>query len=455
MTILVRSTCYSRSLSHLSRFLEVYQGPTASIQNLAARTLLSGSIPPWSNPCPGSTLCSYNQTFFAPSFNCSQPQNVTDLFNGIPLARWSASVETGLERDFLSVTWVSNLNETATVLSTNCTSYNSTYDVTISFREEQSRGTIPDIVVNRITLEKSFGTADPRNWSMPVDAGNSSVGGNPFGTFNPNQTIPYPKTRLKTTQLLSLGQAFLSSIKDAVTTTFSGNILFDPDVGLLVPDSALVMFSPAQAATSNGSESRRSLFFNPDIDRIIQDTLTNTTLSLLSLHLWTTTVPTTALTGIEGPGNGEGAGAGASDSQPRTQALFIYDPLVLWIGYSICIGLTLIIVIIGLYSASKNGGSRDTRFSTVVRSVTGNRVLDKYMELRERDLALVSASSLGSEDALRKEFLELKLRYGRVGMGGPNNQQLGVQVEDDRLGPGLRRSRMVFGIETQLGKEDR
>ncbi|KAK1230405.1 hypothetical protein PQX77_006504 [Marasmius sp. AFHP31] len=363
---------------------QLYQGPSTSIQNLATRSLFSTSgVSPWPNPCPTSS-CSYNQTFFAPSFDCSPPENITNLFNGLPLARWSASVETGLEADALNVTWVSSLNP-ITVLSTNCTSVNSTYDVTISFdggERSLASGPGPGVVVNRIVLGELFGTADPRNWSVP--SGSGSIGGNPFG------------------------HAFLASIKDAVTSTLSGSIFIDSDVGVVVPDSTLVLLSPAFTL---GNGSGRNLTFPPNTNTLIQDLLTNTTLNLLSQNLWTTS--TSAL--IE-----------------DSQLVYIYNPLVLWIGYAVSIGLTLITVGIGLYSAWRNGPGtgRDTQFSTVTRSVMGNPVLDRYMELRTQEL---------SEGAFRRELLELKLRYGRIGMdSGPGGRSKPRDREKWDLG--LRRS---------------
>ncbi|KAJ8078229.1 hypothetical protein PM082_000435 [Marasmius tenuissimus] len=366
---------------------QLYQGPSTSIQNLATRSLLSPSISSWLNPCPASS-CSYNQTFFAPSFNCSPPENVTNLFNGLPLARWSASVETGLEADALNVTWVSSLNPT-TVLSTNCTSFNSTYDITISF-DQGERSSGPGVAINRIVIGEPFGTADPRNWSTPTGGNSSSVDGNPFG------------------------HAFLASIKDAVTSTLAGSVFIDSDIGIITPDSTLVLLSPTFTLRS-GSGNGRNLTFQPNTNTLIQDLLTNTTLNLLSQNLWTTSTP--AL--IE-----------------ESQLVFVYDPTVLWIGYTVSIGLTLIIVGVGLYSAWRDGsGGRDTKFSTVVRSVMGNPVLDRYMELRTREL---------SEGAFRREFLELKLRYGRIGTS-PDGQV--------KAAPEGRR-KMGFGIETQLGRED-
>ncbi|KAL0069990.1 hypothetical protein AAF712_002887 [Marasmius tenuissimus] len=368
-------------------FVELYQGPSTSIQNLATRSLLSPSISPWLNPCPASS-CSYNQTFFAPSFNCSPPENVTNLFNGLPLARWSASAETGLGADALNVTWVSSLNPT-TVLSTNCTSFNSTYDITISF-DQGERSSGPGVAINRIVLGQQFGTADPRNWSTPTGGNSSSpVDRNPFG------------------------HAFLASIKDAVTSTLAGNVFIDSDIGIITPDLSLVLLSPT-FTLGNG----RNLTFQPNTNTLIQDLLTNTTLNLLSQNLWTTSTP--AL--IE-----------------ESQLVFVYDPTVLWIGYTVSIGLTLITVGVGLYSAARNGsesGGRDTRFSTLARSVMGNPVLDRYMELRTREL---------SEGAFRREFLELKLRYGRIGT--PPDGQV-------KAAPQEGRRKMGFGIETQLGRED-
>ncbi|KAL0575632.1 hypothetical protein V5O48_006357 [Marasmius crinis-equi] len=353
----------------------IYQRPSPSMQTLATRALVSNSVPSWPNPCPDSSLsCSYRQRFFAPSFNCSAPQNTTVATPD--LTRWSSVVGTGPQSDVLNVTWVSNPNGTL-VSTTSCTSYNSTYEVRVRFRGGRTSGSGPEVELDRIRQQDTFGTANPANWTG-------------FSSSNPSGGNPS-------------GQAFLAAIKDAVATSLAGNIFVDPNVGVVVPDSTLVMLSPS-LPVFNGTGN--NLFFRPDANTLIQDILTNTTLSLLSMNLWNTNV------------------------QARVESsrnVFVYDSSVLWIGYGISLALTLIMVAIGVYSAWINGGSRDTNFSTVVRT-SRNRVLDRYMELREHGM---------SQKAFERDFLELRLRYGLL---APD------QAEGNP-------TKKAFGIETQMGKD--
>ncbi|KAF9263774.1 hypothetical protein L218DRAFT_309113 [Marasmius fiardii PR-910] len=348
-----------------------YRGPSMAIQGLAVKTLTSNSVSRWRNPCE-ATPCSYNQTFFAPSFNCSFLRTVNLTVND--LTRWFASVERGVDSDKLSITWVSDPTGSA-LSTTSCVSFNSTYDVSIRFQEGGVEGA--DVVVNSITPVRTFGTANPRNWT--IGGSNITSSGNPSG------------------------HAFLASITEAVSTTISGSVSVDSIVGVVVSDLTMVMLSPSLPI--NGDENGTSLYFHPNAHVTMQNLLTNTTLGLLSMNLWNTT--TLAL--VE-----------------TSQNVFIYDPSVLWAGYGVCIGLTVVMIVIGGYSAWKNGGSMDMSVSTIIRA-SRNPVIDRCMELQEQEA--------GSDGEFRKDFLELKLGYGMI--------DAGVQ--------GQSRRRMAFGVETQLG----
>ncbi|KAL0576242.1 hypothetical protein V5O48_005724 [Marasmius crinis-equi] len=375
--------------------LRFYNSPSTTIQALASKVLISNSISTWESPCGRSSSCSYNQTFFAPSFQCTSPNNLP-LRGPESLLRWSASVEEGNDRDVLSVRWVSDFHN-STISATNCTSYNSTYDVSVRFR-----GGNPDIVVNSIEPGETFGTGTPENWTSPrASDGSSVLGGNPFGMW-----VGFFGTYLKSdSRFIQLGHAYLSAIRAAVTTILTGAVFVERQRGLSITNSTLVMLSPTLPV--NLDEGGDTLSFRPDTHTIIENILTNTSISLLSLNLWNNTVPMLTESALN---------------------VFVYQPSVLWAGYGVCIGLTCAMILIGAYSGWMNGGSKDIKFSTIVKA-SRNQVLDRYTELTARD-----------DRYTNRNFLNLKLRYGLID----------VDVDED-----VTKRRMAFGIETQLKTEDR
>jgi hypothetical protein len=133
----------------------------------AARALTAGRISEWPSPCGPD--CTYNQSFFGPSFSCSPAySNET----GSAVTRWSADLQPGDTYDTLSLQWLSSLDGPTQSFST-CLSYNSTYDITVRFS-----GGIQHLDIQHITLHSTFGTSDPlSNWATPPGNG----AGNPDG----------------------------------------------------------------------------------------------------------------------------------------------------------------------------------------------------------------------------------------------------------------------------------
>lgn len=78
--------------------LGVYVKPSPFMSAFAARTLAAGEIATWPSPCGPD--CSYNQSFFGPSFSCSPAQSNR---TGSAQLRWDAKSRPGNTSDTLSI----------------------------------------------------------------------------------------------------------------------------------------------------------------------------------------------------------------------------------------------------------------------------------------------------------------------------------------------------------------
>ncbi|KAF2873299.1 hypothetical protein BDV95DRAFT_516925 [Massariosphaeria phaeospora] len=106
----------------------------------------------------------------------------------------------------------------------------------------------------------------------------------------------------------------------------------------------------------------------------------------------------------------------------RTIAVYAYVPEALWIGYAAAVAVTLVFVLIGLFSIYQNGVASDTQFSRIMVT-TRNPTIDR----------LSVGACLGG-DPFPKELTRTKLRFG-------------VLLEDDpREGPLGKIEHCCFGV---------
>ena len=139
--------------------------PSPFMSAFAARTLAAGEIATWPSPCGPD--CSYNQSFFGPSFSCSPVQSNQ---TGTAQSRWEAKAQPGNTSDTLSIQWLSSLDG-PTQSFTDCVPYNSTYNIAVRY----SNG-IQTVDVQSTPPQSSFGTNDPLTyWGTP---------GNPKGEMD-------------------------------------------------------------------------------------------------------------------------------------------------------------------------------------------------------------------------------------------------------------------------------
>ncbi|KAJ7498319.1 hypothetical protein B0H11DRAFT_1997420 [Mycena galericulata] len=126
-----------------------YRTPGPIAQSVANKALVDEAFATWPSPCGSDSDCSYNLTFFAPSFECSAPTN-SPIQSVVPL--WDVQTATkGTDTDTLNVQYVTVAS--TTLSQTNCTSFNSTYSPAVEFRDNQQT------INTEITLGSSFGTA--------------------------------------------------------------------------------------------------------------------------------------------------------------------------------------------------------------------------------------------------------------------------------------------------------
>jgi hypothetical protein len=152
---------HSRFISATGSY--VTAGPI--VQTVANKALLEADIAQWPSPCGPS--CSYNVTFFAPTFSCSASLS-SAIQARVPI--WSVPpLIKGETTDTLTVRYISNF-QTNTQSQTNCTSFNSTYIVAVEFRDNQQNVKLLDLKVG-----PSFGTGSTIIIDDPTCAYTSST----------------------------------------------------------------------------------------------------------------------------------------------------------------------------------------------------------------------------------------------------------------------------------------
>ncbi|KAJ7025639.1 hypothetical protein C8F04DRAFT_1239011 [Mycena alexandri] len=306
-----------------------YRTPGPIAQSVANKALVDEAFATLPSPCGSNSDCSYKLTFFAPSFKCSAP--TTSAIQGVvPL--WNVQTATqGTDTDTLNVQYVTIAS--TTLSQTNCTSFNSTYSLTFEFRDNQQT-----INISEITLGSSFGTAGHIMIDDPI--------------YRPA----------------------LAAIKDAVSTALVGSVLQDPQTGLAV--SGLALYS----ALANNTISTNPVFL-PNTPRLIEELLTNTTISMIARNLWNTTV---------------------SAHVVRDVNVFVYQPHALWASYGAAVGVTLLCMAVGLHALWRNGGGGGKAFSLIM-ATTRNPALDG-----------VTNRAL-HEKEYRETYSKLRFRYTNLG----------------------------------------
>ncbi|KAJ7457721.1 hypothetical protein FB451DRAFT_1274087 [Mycena latifolia] len=303
-----------------------YASPAPIVQTVASKTLLESAITTWPSPC-GSD-CSYNLTFFGPSFSCSAPSN-NPIEARVPI--WIVQpVLMGSTTDTLRVQYISDFQGNIQS-ETNCTSFNSTYNIAIQFQGSQQTVEVLDV-----GLGPSFGT----NLTLIIDD----------PTFRPA----------------------LAALKDAVSAALIGSIFQDTQTGLSITGRTLALNS----ALANNTLPTNPVF-RTDTPQLIEQLLTNATISMISRSLWTTTAPARIV---------------------RTVDVFVYAPSVLWAGYGAAIGVTLLAIGVGLHAVLRNGGGGGKAFSLIM-ATTRNPELDAIT-----DRAL-------HQKEYRDTYMNLRFRY--------------------------------------------
>jgi hypothetical protein len=322
-----------------------YASPAPIVQTVASKTLLESAITAWPSTCGPN--CSYNLTFFGPSFSCSAPSS-TPIEARVPI--WFVPpVSTRSTTDTLSVQYISDFQGNIQS-ETNCTSFNSTYNLVIQFQGSQ-----PTVKVLDIELGPPFGT----NLTLIIDDPTCAS----IFLFVLTEIIlsPFPTVR-----------PALAALKDAVSAALVGSIFQDTETGISITGRTLALNS----ALANNTVPTNPVF-RTDTPQLIEQLLTNATISMMSHNLWTTI---------------------ALASIVRSVDVFVYAPRVLWGGYGAAIGVTLFAIAVGLHAVWQNGGGGGKAFSLIM-ATTRNPALDAIT-----DQAL-------HEKGYRDIYTNLRFRY--------------------------------------------
>ncbi|KAF7340439.1 Pc21g08530 protein [Mycena venus] len=295
-------------------------------------------------PIPGSLTVQSIETqsiqdISVPTVNLAMTPAGGPIYTSSPILNtWNVQAPTkGNDTDTLSVQYVTVLQTTSA--QTNCTSFNSTYSLTIQYHASQQ-----DIGVS-VAIGPSFGTAGTLIIDDP--------------TYKPA----------------------LAAIKDAVSTALVGSVFQNKQTGLDV--SGIALYSALVNDTNSGNP-----VFRTDTPQLIEQLLTNTTISMISRNLWTTTVSAEVVSDVN---------------------VFVYQPHALWAGYGAAVGVTLLCMAVGLHALRSNGGGGGKAFSLIM-ATTRNPALDAVT-----DRAL-------HEKGYRETYSDLRFRY--TNLGGPDMDRL-------------------------------
>ncbi|KAJ6535760.1 hypothetical protein B0H19DRAFT_1184132 [Mycena capillaripes] len=312
-----------------------YNTPGPIAQSVANKAIIDDSIATWPSPCGPD--CSYNLSFFAPSFKCSAPTS-SAIQAVFPIWQLQPTIK-GTTTDTLSVLYLSDFQGNIQT-QTNCTSFNATYSLSVQYRANQQT-----VEVLNIAAGASFGT----NFTLIIDD----------PTFRPA----------------------LAAIKDAVATTLIGQVFQDRETGLSATGNTLVLYSALANDTIPTNFVMRT-----DTPQLIEQLLTNTTISMIGRNLWSTNASVDIVSNFN---------------------VFVYQPHVLWAGYATAIGVTLLSIAVGLHALWRNGGGGGKAFSLIM-ATTRNPALDA-----------VTTRALQQKD-YRVTYGNLRFRYTNLGGRDPD-----------------------------------
>jgi hypothetical protein len=140
----------------------------------------------------------------------------------------------------------------------------------------------------------------------------------------------------------------------------------------------------------------------------INELLANVSISALSLNKWYGNVNVT-------------------DRDSRNVYRFSH-PLSLLVPYGLCLGFTLLCIVLGLNALRLNGiSATDGGFLQIMMTTTGDTEMSRN----------VQGASLGGSGNAPKELLELKVRFGKLvreeGTASTNKYGFGTTEETDLL----------------------
>ena len=217
--------CLVSPISYCVLLLGGFTGSSPAIESLAARVLTGGSYVSWPSPCGYN--CTYNITYTAPKYQCSDAQaNGTDH-----VQKWQATDTPGSAHDTLTLVWAPD--DSGSMLSSSCIPYNATYRLKIHYL---------DGVHGVDVLEET--THDPI--ATPPD--------NAFNFGN--------------------GPANLAGVKNAFVKSIKGNVNYGPSSGYYT-DGTLAGYS--KMANLSGV-----VPFFEDVPVLVEDYMRNMSISLLA-----------------------------------------------------------------------------------------------------------------------------------------------------------------------------
>jgi hypothetical protein len=160
-----------------------------------------------------------------------------------------------------------------------------------------------------------------------------------------------------------------------VSTSLVGSVFQDQQIGSTITGGTLALYS----ALANNSIPSNPVF-RSNTPQLIEELLTNATISMISRSLWSTTT---------------------SVDTVRDVNVFVYDPHVLWAGYGAAMGVTLLGMLVGLHALWANGGGGGKAFSLIM-ATTRNPALDTVTQraLHQREY--------------RATYMNLRFRYTQL-----------------------------------------
>lgn len=158
---------------------------------------------------------------------------------------------------------------------------------------------------------------------------------------------------------MTSGLGSIAGIKDAVVNAISGTVFYDIQVGLqlqntLILYSTLVSYGPNETSPYDSGQSSAAISFGPDVPRMIQELLANTTIALMASPIWTTSTQAMITSNVN---------------------VYSYDRKVIWAGYGASISVTLCLILLGAAAIHANGGGGDRTF-TLISATTREPSLD-------------------------------------------------------------------------------